>query len=157
MRRLLLTRSLVVGADLFASLIENALNLTGIRTSGRERKVMLVSVGAIGWKNDAIGLGINSGVQDEPLALDVVENGLVGIDGESLIGRLDLSIGILLLEEDDGFIAKMECGAGGISPGGRKFRPDPRWPRRELPEVASWRPLPAPKLSCSWFPHRHTS
>ncbi len=65
-----------------------------------------------------LGLGIDGSVLDQPLALDVVKDGLVGIDLDGLIGRGHLRAAVVLLEEDDGFIPQVERRIGGIGLGG---------------------------------------
>ena len=64
-------------------------------------------------------LGIDGGVLNQPLALDVVEHRIVGIDLDGLVCRGHLRVGVALLEEDDGFIAQVKAALVRIGLGGR--------------------------------------
>ena len=59
-------------------------------------------------------LGIDGSVLNQSLALDVVKDGLIGIDLDGLVGCGYLGGAVVLLEEDDGFIPQVQGGIGGI-------------------------------------------
>src|SRR5665213_511794 len=116
--RLLLFGSLVVGVDLLASLVKDALHFSSVGTRGSQRKILLIGFFAIARKNDAVRLRIHGGIHNQALALDVVKDGLVRIGCQGGIGRSNLCGGVAFLEEDDRFIAQVEGSASWIGLGG---------------------------------------
>jgi len=119
---LLLLRSLVVGVDLLSGLIQNSLDFSGIGASGSQCQILLICLCAVGWKDDAVGLGVDGGLLNEPLALDVIKDRLVRIDRKGRVCGRYLGVCVLLLEEDDGFIPQVESSSCGIGLGSRVKR-----------------------------------
>src|ERR1039458_6312638 len=114
-----LGRRLVGGADFLSRLLEDARDLTGIGAVGRQVKVLLIGSRAIGRKNNLVCFGIDGCILNQSLALDVVEERLVRVNFDGLIGSGYLGRTIVFLVENDGLIPQVESGSGGIGFGGR--------------------------------------
>ena len=117
--RLLRLGRLVTGTDFFSGLLQNASNLIGIGSAGGQFQILLVSRSAIRRKHNALRLGIDCGLLDESLSLDVVKDRQVrirlvwvGLDG--LVGCSHLRGSVVLLEENDRLIAQVQKGVGRV-------------------------------------------
>ena len=87
--------------------LQNAGNYRGEFAVRSQLQVLTKGCGAIWREKDLICRWIDSRFLGESLSFDEVENGLVGIRLDCLIGGIHLRGDILLLKEDDGLVREV--------------------------------------------------
>jgi len=106
------------GAVSFCCSFKNARHFGGKLTVRSQFQVLPIGCGAIWRENDFVRFRIDDGFLGESLGLDVIEDGLIGIGLDCLIGGIHLRRSILLLKEDDGLVGEVDGCHGRIGPGG---------------------------------------
>src|SRR5579883_1250498 len=101
---LFLLGSLIAAAYRRTQLAENGFRIVGERPIRSELKIFLVGLGASWRGDDLVGLGIDGGLVDQRLALQIVRDGLVGIGRDSLVGCGDCGVEIADPVHDDRLI-----------------------------------------------------
>ena len=116
--RLLLLRFVALGL-LAADLLKDVLGVGCHGAVGIELEVFLVGLFAAGRCDDLAGFGIDSGLADERLTLQVVGYRLVGISSDSFVGCRNDGIRVAAkFGEHDGLVGVKHAGLGGLRLGG---------------------------------------
>src|SRR5438270_7457022 len=113
----LLLGGLVPGFNLFVALGENGLYVVGELAGWRQIEILLVGLAASRGQDDLVGLGIHCGFADQALTLEVIGQGIIGVDGDSFVCGHSLGVGVAGVGEDNRLVGVVGAGFGWIGLG----------------------------------------